>query len=333
MKPRIEIKHLTPQIARLTSFWLAVVTYWIYQSFATDLDIADADSRSFPNEILEGRAPSPYRYRIGAPLLARVVEMVPGVGTGAAHKCVMLLAFVVLFESFRSICNLLGLSLTQQFAAGCFLVAPLVLTFQVTLYTPWAIVEASLLCLSTQLLLTRTQLGLLALALSVWSLTRETVAFFLFALILLSLLRATRTRFPLRRTVALVGPPLAVQFVLRLVWPGPAPYRSISVREVFEYNIEGVVGGAIAVSLLAPLFALACAEAYFAHKAGSFGPIHTLWLGVSSANFGGFLVFAIWWETRVLIPAIVMSALMSAKFFARIEASPSTSIRVVQSRQ
>ena len=302
---------------RVATLWMALLCFWIYQYFATDLDEADVATRAFPSEIISGQAPSPYRYRIGAPLLARLIELVPGVGVGASHKWLILGSFLLLFYFVRRACLNIGLTRTESLAALGILAVHLILTFQVTYYSPWAILEITLLAASLCLVMTERYSLLLLGCLTLWSLTRETVAFFLAGLWLLAIHPTTRRQLSLSRVVLLSAPPLLLQVCLRLVWPGPAPFRTIEIDQIIAYNLDGLVGGAIAMGLLAPIFSLAAVAAYRALKNSEAKPVHVIWLGVFVTNLTGHLVYAIWWETRVLLPAVVISVPLATQLITR----------------
>ena len=99
---------------------------------------------------------------------------------------------------------------------------------------------------------------------------------------------------------------VSVTILLRTVGPGPASGRVMSLGETWRLNAEADALGTTLTNVTLVFGALVLLAAYAIHKRSA--PLMALItaLTVGSTTLAIWLVFALWWEVRVLGPLLVV---------------------------
>lgn len=248
--------------------------------------------------IIAGTADSPHRYRILAPFLVETL-FVPTtgvlIGYVAAHALTFPVLLVMLFRYWRQ-----WVSVTAALVGVVVVVAysPIMFgVYGISLATP---LEAIWLCLGLLWLLDGRDGLPFALLVIVGTLTRETAILLPLAYAALHLTEWRKPRIALKAAGYFAA--WAAVFVgLRLAL-GPAPHQ-ITVAQVFAANFGGGWNTTEAILnnlFLVPIWALALVGVRGA-------PVTVKRLALIGLPYAGLLaVFALWNETRLLLPLMVL---------------------------
>lgn len=294
----------------------AGVAVWLMRQYSVEVNAFDrAGIRLQTHELVAGgEAMDPYRYRLLVPLALDLLQQSGAVPSGAVwlDRAYFLFfggCFAGLFLATRVMLTTYGWRPTESLVGPLLLAALMPMAFRYHDFQPWTWPEALSIALVVIVLLKRANLawviGIVALA----SLNRETALVLTAIPIAMALSRPRGSRLDHYLVKAAVGSFIvwsAIRLVLVFGVPGPASGRVIDLSEILRRNTNPE--SIFALAFTVALFVLPVLVPAIVGVVQGAVPGTALWIAAVTAPLflGGYLVFALWIEVRVLVPAVVV---------------------------
>ena len=226
---------------------------------------------------------------------------------------IQMMVYVVCFFAFlvgtRFMITSYGYSRSIAFGSGILAGVLLISMFGDHGYQAWSWLDLALIPAAVVIVPLRPHwTAAFALLVLIGCLNRETSL--LLPLVPLSAYLITRgkpgSRAVLRLTIVGALVAVSVTILLRTVWPGPAAARVMSLGEIWRLNTEADAIGTTLTNVTLVFGALVLLATYAIHKRSAPPLALVIALTVGGTTLAIWLVFALWWEVRVLGPLLVV---------------------------
>jgi len=302
-------------VAELTVY--AVISVLLIQEYSAAVNAFDRSAVRLQTheQIVNGTALDPYRFRVLLPVFTHALQAVGLVPDDPAwldraYFLIFGACFFALLLSCRLMLTAYGWRPSVSLAGPLILAALLPVSFRYHDFQPWSWPEALSVALLVTVLLRRRSIAWVAVIVSLASLNRETAVVLCMvpiALIVSQPRGARRDRYLITAAVVSTAIWLITRMVLVLWAPGAAPGRVIELEELWRRNLnpESVfqlgftVLAFVAVPVIASIIGVVSGRA----------PRRAIWVALFTVPWfiGGYVVFALWIEVRVLVPALIVA--------------------------
>jgi hypothetical protein len=265
------------------------------------------------DEIVARQAQDPYRYRVLVPGGVEVLQKLglasdDGAGLDRLYGLYFLLSLFAILLATRWLLGSLGFDRGHALAGALLVGALLPISLRDHGFQPWSWLEAVTVVLAMALTLRAPRPWLFVALMVVATLNRETSVFLPALAVAAALVHRReprlRNRWLLTAVLGYAAWGVTRGFVYLVV--GRADSRAISVEEIFAMNTgPGAARRTAEVFLLLLAGVLLCAVLAAVTRRLSPWMFWTALVGVPQ-YLAGWLVFAVWWEVRVLVPALLL---------------------------
>ena len=264
-------------------------------------------------DIVARQAEDPYRYRVLVPVGVEILQRLglaenDGTGLDRLYGSYFLLALFAILLATRWLLLTLGFDRGHALAGALLVGALLPISLRDHGFQPWSWLEAVSVLVAMVLTIQKPRPFVFAALIVVATFNRETAVFLPGLAIAAALVHrrepTVRNRWLLTAVMGYIAWGGARALVYLIV--GRADARAISVEEIFAMNTGpgGVQRSAEALLLLLAGVALCAVLAAGARRLSPW-MFWTAVIGVPQ-YIAGWLVFAVWWEVRVLVPALLL---------------------------
>ena len=269
---------------------------------------------SFVFDIASGDGDDPYRWRLLIPVSVVGLDfldnrMLDIASVAEIQMVVYVVCFFALLVGTRFMMTGYGYSRSIAFGSGILAGILLIPMFGDHGYQAWSWLDLALIPAAVLIVKLRPHwTAAFALLVLIGSLNRETSL--LLPLVPLSAYLITRgkpgSRAFLQLTIVGALVAVSVTILLRTVWPGPASGRVMSLGEIWRLNTEADAIGTTLTNVTLVFGALVLLAAYAIRKRWAPPMALVIALTVGGTTLAIWLVFALWWEVRVLGPLLVV---------------------------
>jgi len=295
--------------------WILGVTYVAQlNAFLGESQVSWFGRESFVFDIASGNGDDPYRWRLLIPLTVVGLDFVDNrifdvTSISEIQMVSYFMCFLAYLLGIRFMMTSYGYSKNVAFGSGIAGGLLLIPMFGDHGYQAWSWLDLALIPAAVLLVRLRPQwIAAFALLVLIGSLNRETSL--LLPLVPLSAYLVTRgeprSRALLRLTIVSALVAVGVAVFLRTIWPGPAAERVMDLEEILRMNTEGGAIGMTFMNLAMVFGALLILAAYATFKGWAPPMAQVTALTVGGSTIAIWLVFALWWEVRVLGPLLVV---------------------------
>ena len=268
---------------------------------------------SMVDDIASGDGVDPYRYRFLVPVTATWIENIDNrtldlVSMAQVHRLYYLLSLFILMWVVRLMLGAFGFSRSVGFAGALFLATLLPVALRDHSYQAWSWIESVLVALAVLVTLRRPSVASYGIISFFAALNRETSI--ILPLIPLAVAISRRQSPERARLLSVAVTSLVIvastQLFLRLIFPGPSGGREISVRGIWDTNLKPDLLNLSRenVTILISSITITALLGIFLRRT----PRDSLWIAGLTVPplLAGWLIFALWWEVRVLLPVVIL---------------------------
>ena len=265
------------------------------------------------DDIASGDGVDPYRYRFLVPVSATWIENIDNrtldlVSMAQVHRLYYLLSLFILMWVVRLMLGAFGFSRSVGFAGALFLATLLPVALRDHSYQAWSWIESVLVALAVLVTLRRPSVATYGIISFFAALNRETSI--ILPLIPLAVAISRRQSPERARLLSVAVTSLVIvastQLFLRLIFPGPSGGREISVRGIWDTNLKPDLLNLSRenVTILISSITITALLGIFLRRT----PRDSLWIAGLTVPplLAGWLIFALWWEVRVLLPVVIL---------------------------
>ena len=263
--------------------------------------------------IATGHGEDPYRGRLLVPAALWGLSRLTGLGLEGLHVAYFGVVFAVILVATRWMLTAFGFARGWAIGGAVLIAALLPTALRNHYYQPWSWAEAAFYAIAVILVLRRSSAWVFVVLVGLATLNRETALFLPLFPVAAAVARRpepSRPYWVMAGWGAFVA--ITIRLVLMFVWPGPAELRAIGLDEVLARNLGtlGLAGRNVALLVGAVGVCAVMGWRRASREARWFAVFGVVPL------FAIYAVFALWYEVRVLVPAVILLMPLAVGGFA-----------------